>query len=85
MFGNLGMTELLMLLVICLVLFGAKRLPEMGASIGKGIKEFKRGVSDIASDSTSEVRQHAELPRQQEFDRAVDTDADRAPRRLFDA
>ena len=53
MFGNFGMTEILMLLVICLVLFGAKRIPEIGTSLGKGIREFKRGVSEIGN-ATSE-------------------------------
>jgi sec-independent protein translocase protein TatA len=46
-FGNFGMGELLMVLVIVLVLFGAKRVPEIGASIGKGIREFKRNISDV--------------------------------------
>ena len=45
-FGNIGFTELLMILVIVLVLFGARRVPEIGASIGKGIREFKRSLSD---------------------------------------
>ena len=46
-FGNLGFGELLMILVIVLVLFGARRVPEIGASIGKGIREFKRNISDV--------------------------------------
>jgi sec-independent protein translocase protein TatA len=46
-FGNLGFTELMMILVIVLVLFGARRVPEIGASIGKGIREFKRNISDV--------------------------------------
>ena len=45
-FGNFGFTEMLMLLVIVLVLFGARRVPEIGASIGKGIREFKRNISE---------------------------------------
>jgi sec-independent protein translocase protein TatA len=45
-FGNLGFGEILMILVIVLVLFGAKRVPEIGASIGKGIREFKKNVSE---------------------------------------
>ena len=45
--GNLGFTELLMILVIVLVLFGARRVPEIGASIGKGIREFKKNISDV--------------------------------------
>ena len=46
-FGNIGPLELLMILVIVLVIFGAKRVPEIGASIGKGIREFKRNLSDV--------------------------------------
>jgi sec-independent protein translocase protein TatA len=46
-FGNFGFGEMLMLLVIVLVLFGARRVPEIGASIGKGIREFKRNISDV--------------------------------------
>ena len=44
---ELGPEKLLMLLLICLVIFGGKRIPEIGGAIGKGIREFKRGVSDI--------------------------------------
>jgi sec-independent protein translocase protein TatA len=44
---ELGPEKLLMLMLICLVLFGGKRIPEIGGAIGKGIREFKRGVSDI--------------------------------------
>jgi sec-independent protein translocase protein TatA len=44
--GNLGFGEIAMILVVVLLLFGAKRLPEVGASIGKGIREFKRSLSD---------------------------------------
>jgi sec-independent protein translocase protein TatA len=44
---NLGPMELFIVLVIVLVLFGAKRVPEIGASIGKGIREFKKSMSDV--------------------------------------
>jgi sec-independent protein translocase protein TatA len=46
-FGNIGPLELLMILVIVLVIFGARRVPEIGASIGKGIREFKRNLSEV--------------------------------------
>lgn len=45
-FGNLGFMEILLILVVVLLLFGAKRLPEIGASFGKSINAFKRGLSD---------------------------------------
>jgi len=47
MLGNIGPMELFIILVIVLVIFGAKRVPEIGASFGKGIREFKRSLSDV--------------------------------------
>jgi sec-independent protein translocase protein TatA len=49
--GEIGFDKLLLIVVVVLLLFGAKRVPEIGASIGKGIREFKRGLSD-ADDAT---------------------------------
>lgn len=43
--GNLGWTELLVLAFIILLLFGARRLPEIGQSLGKGIREFKKSLT----------------------------------------
>lgn len=43
---NIGATELILIVVVILLLFGAKRLPEIGRSIGKGIREFKKGVTE---------------------------------------
>ena len=54
MFGQIGMQEILLILFIQLLLFGAKRLPELGQSLGKGIREFKRGVSEIKEDLEEE-------------------------------
>jgi sec-independent protein translocase protein TatA len=45
---NLGMWEILLILLIALLVFGAKRLPEMGAAMGKGIREFKRSLKDVS-------------------------------------
>ncbi len=44
---NLGMTELLVILLVVLLVFGAKRLPEIGSSMGKGIREFKKSIKDV--------------------------------------
>ena len=46
MIGGLGMPELLVILVIILIIFGAGKLPEIGAGLGKGIKNFKKATSD---------------------------------------
>ena len=47
MFGNLGVPELLVIMGIALLVFGAKRLPEIGSSLGKGIREFKSSIKDM--------------------------------------
>ncbi|HEY3219612.1 MAG TPA: twin-arginine translocase TatA/TatE family subunit [Gemmatimonadales bacterium] len=54
MLPNLGFTEIAILLLILVLFFGAKRIPEIGASIGKGIKEFKRGLKDEPKPETPE-------------------------------
>ncbi len=49
MFG-IGMPELIIILVIVLIIFGAGKLPEIGGAIGKGIKNFKKSVRDRDQD-----------------------------------
>lgn len=56
MFGQIGWQEILVILFLLLLLFGAKRLPELGQSLGKGIREFKRGVREIQEDVGEEDR-----------------------------
>lgn len=51
MFG-LGYQELLIILVIVLILFGANRLPELARSLGSSVKEFKKGVNEAQKDDT---------------------------------
>jgi len=57
--GNLGFTELTMILIIVLVLFGARRVPEIGASIGKGIREFKKNIADADREIREPIREAA--------------------------
>jgi sec-independent protein translocase protein TatA len=70
--GNLGFTEILLIAVVVLLLFGAKRLPEVGASIGKGIREFKRSLSDT-QDAIMGDEQRQTLPPRQGDSRPMDT------------
>lgn len=56
MFGQIGWQEVLVILFLLLLLFGAKRLPELGQSLGKGIREFKRGVREIQEDVDQDNR-----------------------------
>ncbi|MCL7960364.1 MAG: twin-arginine translocase TatA/TatE family subunit [marine benthic group bacterium] len=50
MFGNLGMWEMLIILFIVMLLFGARRLPEIGGSLGKGIREFKGSLKEVENE-----------------------------------
>ena len=52
MFG-LGYQELLIILVIVLILFGANRLPELARSLGSSVKEFKKGINEAQKDETT--------------------------------
>lgn len=63
MLGNLGFSELMILMVVILLVFGAKRLPEIGSSIGKGIREFKRSISDAGDAINSAPDDRTQLPR----------------------
>ena len=45
--GNLGMPELMMIMVLALLLFGPKKLPEIGKQVGKALGEFKRASNDL--------------------------------------
>lgn len=63
MLGNLGLPEILLIGFIVLMVFGAKRLPEIGASFGKGIREFKRSFNDV-NDSVTGTDTSAPSSRQ---------------------
>lgn len=63
--GNLGFTEILLIMLVVLLVFGAKRLPEVGASVGKGIREFKRSLTDTTEALMSNEEQRPTLPPRQ--------------------
>ncbi|HEY5219499.1 MAG TPA: twin-arginine translocase TatA/TatE family subunit [Gemmatimonadaceae bacterium] len=84
--GNFGFMEWMIVLVIVLVLFGAKRVPEIGASLGKGIREFKKSINDVqnhVTDSDAD-RRIDRLPTAEPAARARNEDeAVREPKRLI--
>ena len=57
--GNIGAPEIVLLLLVALLLFGAKRLPEIGRSLGTGMREFKDSVT---GNNTPEPTQTTQLP-----------------------
>ena len=56
MFGDLSFSHILILLLVLVLVFGAKRIPEIGSSLGQGIKEFKRSLKDATGDESSPPR-----------------------------
>jgi len=56
MFGNIGFPELLFILVIALLVFGPKKLPEVGKSIGRAVREFRRTSDEIKGRIEEEIR-----------------------------
>jgi sec-independent protein translocase protein TatA len=48
--GEIGIDKILLILTVVLLLFGAKRIPEIGSSLGRGIRDFKRSLSDLQND-----------------------------------
>jgi sec-independent protein translocase protein TatA len=56
MFG-IGMPELIIILVIILIIFGAGKLPDIGAGIGKGIKNFKKATTEVENEETKKIEE----------------------------
>ena len=50
MFGNLGAGEIILIVLVVLLLFGAKKIPELARGIGKGMNEFKKGLKDVENE-----------------------------------
>jgi TatA/E family protein of Tat protein translocase len=63
MFGSLGFPELLMIFFVALIVFGPRRLPEIGRSIGKALGEFKKATNDMKLTLEEEVRMEEEQKR----------------------
>ena len=56
MFGSIGMPELMIIFVIALIIFGPRKLPELGRSMGKSLSEFKRASHDLKNTLDEEIR-----------------------------
>ncbi len=80
--GNLGFGEIMLILVVVLLLFGAKRLPEVGSSIGKGIREFKRSLSDTQDAILSDPNERPAAQRQVDAPPSQNAPTSGDPKRL---
>ena len=74
MFGSLGMPELIVIFVIALIIFGPRKLPELGRSLGRSLSEFKRASNELKSTLEEEIR-----IEEQQHQRAEATRAAQAP------
>jgi sec-independent protein translocase protein TatA len=81
MIGNLGFPEILLILLVVLLLFGAKRIPEIAGSMGKGIREFKRNINDATREVTDSGSERIPPPPQTEV--RTETESRPEPKRLL--
>ena len=54
--GNLGATEIILIVLVILVFFGAKKIPELAQGLGKGIREFRKATREIQDDVETDVK-----------------------------
>ena len=87
--GGLGMGEMIVIFLVVLLLFGAKRLPEIGSSLGKGIREFKGSIKEIEKEVRDVTADGSERKSVDEPEReavppapASSNEPDQGPRRL---
>jgi sec-independent protein translocase protein TatA len=73
---NVGPTELMVILILALIVFGPKKLPEMGKSIGKGLSEFRKAQMDIKREITQGLN---ETPAEQNASTPASTPATGTP------
>jgi sec-independent protein translocase protein TatA len=81
MFGSIGMPELIIILVIALIIFGPRKLPELGRSLGRSLGEFKKASNELRSTLEEEVRveEQKEQRAKMEAEQTSAIDAARTP------
>lgn len=81
MFGSIGMPELIIIFVIALIIFGPRKLPELGRSLGKSLSEFKRASNELRNTLDEEIRideqRAADTTRPRPIDAPQNTDEQR--------
>jgi sec-independent protein translocase protein TatA len=73
MFGSIGMPELIIIFVIALIIFGPRKLPELGRSLGKSLAEFKRASNELKSTLEEEIRLEEQRSKVEETSKPAET------------
>jgi sec-independent protein translocase protein TatA len=63
MFDNIGGGEILIILLVFLIFFGAKKIPDLAQGLGKGIREFKKAVKDVQDDLTVNDKEEKQIKK----------------------
>ena len=81
MFGSIGMPELIIILVIALIIFGPRKLPELGKSLVKSLNEFKKASQDLQNTLEQEIK----IEEQKETDAKFKVDQDKFKQKEIDS
>ena len=94
MFGSIGMPELIIIMILALIIFGPRKLPELGKSLGRSLNEFKKASTDLQNTLEQEIKIEEQKEKEDKFkvdenkfkpkekeDSASDDDQDTAPPR----
>ncbi len=65
MLGNLGATEIILILLVVLIFFGAKKIPELAQGLGKGLREFRKAAREIQDDVEKDTKRIDETDKKQ--------------------
>ncbi len=82
MFGPIGMQEMLLIMAVALLVFGPRKLPELGRTLGKGMAEFRRATSDLKRSIDVELDEEKRPPPPRRIDKskkAAASDGSRKP------
>ena len=81
MFGSIGMPELIIILVIALIIFGPRKLPELGKSLGRSLNEFKKASQDLQNTLEQEIK----IEEQKEADAKFKVDEEKFKHKEIDS